>query len=118
MPDPLPDPVPHHYPLRPARDGLSEESRYRWAIASRAVAAGLGGYALSALFCASAGLALVNLGSSRPDAVMIATMSAFVVHALAVLWAFRADSVRKVWLGMAVLAGLFGGAAALMGWTP
>ena len=110
--------MPDQYPLGPARDGLSGLSRYRWAIASRAVAAVLGGYALSALFCASAGLALAHLGSSRLDAVMIATMSAFVVHALAVLWAFRADSVRKVWVGMAVLASIFGGTAVLMGWAP
>jgi len=93
-------------------------SRYRWAIASRAFAAIFGGYALSALFCISAGLALDRLGSNRLDAVMIATMSAFVVHALAVLWVFHADSVRRVWTGMAVSACVFGGAAALMGWTP
>ena len=101
-----------------ARGGLSDLSRYRWAITSRALAACLGGYALSALFCASAGLALTHLGVSRLDAVMIATMCAFLVHAIAAIWAFRAASARRVWLGMAIVCALCAGSAALMGWIP
>lgn len=107
-----------HLSRAPVRGGLSELSRYRWAIASRAIAAIFGGYVLSALFCAGLGLALVHLGSSRLDAVMIATMSAFVVHALAAIWAFRAASARRMWRDMAILAAILGGAAAIMGWTP
>ena len=98
-----------------ARGGLSDLSRYRWTITSRALAASLGGYALSALFCASAGLAL--LGVSRLDAVMIATMCAFLVHAIAAIWAFRAASARRVWLGITTVSALCAGSAALMGWT-
>ena len=93
-------------------------ARYRWAIASRALAAIFGGYALSALFCASAGLALMHTGASRLDAVMTATMLAFVVHSIAAIWAFRARSTARVWLGMLVMAALFGGSAVSMGWQP
>ena len=101
-----------------ARSSMSTLSHYRWTIASRAVAAIGGGYGLSALFCASAGLALTHLGVSHLNAVMTATMLAFVVHPIAAIWAFRARSTARVWLGMLVMAALFGGSAVLMGWQP
>lgn len=93
-------------------------TRYRWAIASRALAAIFGGYALSALFCASAGLALMHTGASRLDAVMTATMLAFVVHFIAAIWAFRAPSASRLWVGMVILAALLGGLATALGWKP
>lgn len=93
-------------------------TRYRWAIASRALAAIFDGYAVSALFCAAAGLTLVQTGSSRLDAVMTATMLAFVVYAIAVIYAFRARSASRVWVGMAVAAALMGGLAFALGWQP
>ena len=101
-----------------ARSGMSELSRYRWTITSRAVAAIGGGYLLSALFCASAGLALTRLDVSRLNAVMIATMLAFVVHAIAAIWAFRASSAKRVWFGMLAFGAFLGCSAALMGWQP
>lgn len=101
-----------------ARSSMPELLRYRWAIASRAVAAIFGGYFLSALFCASAGLALIHLDVSRLNAVMTATMLAFVVHAIAAIWAFRARSATRAWLCMLVLGAFLGCSAALMGWRP
>ena len=93
-------------------------ARYRWAIASRVLAAIFGGYALSALFCATVGLALMHAGASRLDAVMTATMLAFVVHSIAAIWAFRARSASRLWVGMVILAALLGGLATALGWKP
>ena len=69
------------------------------AIASRAAAAALGGYATAAAATAwlSAALPL-----SRAEAVMTATMSSFAVYAGAVLWAFAADTALRAWIGIAV----------------
>ena len=101
-----------------ARSSMSTLSHYRWTIASRAVAAIGGGYGLSALFCASAGLALTHMGVSRLNAVMTATMLAFVVHFIAAIWAFRAPSASRLWVGMVILAALLGGLATALGWKP
>ena len=60
-------------------------SRYRWAVASRALAATFGGYALSSAIAAGVGLALARSGSSSVDAVLWATMLAFIAHAVAAL---------------------------------
>lgn len=93
-------------------------AHYRWAITSRALAAVLGGYAVSALFCAAAGLSLLHTGTSRLDAVMTATMLAFVVHALSAIWSFRARSASRVWVGIGIAAALLGGLAFTLGWKP
>lgn len=115
------DLAPGQVPASPRPASASSASsmpRYRWAIASRALAATAGGYALSALFCASAGLALLHAGASRLDAVMTATMLAFVLQPIAAIWAFRARSTSRVWVGMAILAALLGVLALALGWKP
>lgn len=66
-------------------------------IASRIAAAALGGYALATLLAiALAGV----LPAARADAVLTAMLSAFAVHAAAVLWAFAARSAGRAWLGL------------------
>jgi hypothetical protein len=74
--------------------------RYRWAVASRAMAAALGGYALASATAAGVGLALARSGSNSVDAVLWATMLGFVVHAMAALWAFGCANARRAWLGI------------------
>lgn len=85
--------------------------RYRWAVASRALAASAGGYALSSATAAGLGLLLARSGTSSVDAVLWATMLAFVVHAVAALWAFGCASALRAWLGIGIPAALLGGAA-------
>lgn len=78
-------------------------------MASRAVAALLGGYALANTLS----IALVAaLPLARADAVLVALQGSFLVYAAATLWAFAARSVRRVWLGLGVATLLSGLAAA------
>ncbi len=86
----------HRWPPR-----CSEGLRYRLGVASRAVAAILGGYAVSAL--AAAVLALY-LPTSRAEAALTGTMAAFLVYACAVMWVFAARSALRAWLGLCWLA--------------
>ncbi|RCW68626.1 iron transporter [Pseudorhodoferax soli] len=81
-------------------------ARYRLAVASRAVAAAAGGYVMAATCAAALSLALPALGGARPDAVLIATMLAFVLHAIAAMWAFGCASAWRAWWGIGALTAL------------
>ena len=76
--------------------------RYRWAVVSRALAAIGGGYALASATAAGLALLLARTGSSGVDAVLWASMLAFIVHAIAALWAFGCASARRAWLGIGI----------------
>ena len=82
--------------------------RYRFAVASRAVAAIGGGYALAS---ATAACLAVWLPLARVDAVITAQMLAFVAYACAVIWVFATRSAWRAWAGIllpaAILAGLW-----------
>jgi hypothetical protein len=84
---------------------LNESLRYRLGIASRAVAAILGGYAVTAITTAL--LSLV-LPMARVDAVMTATLLSFTVYACAVLWVFAARDALRAWIGIGVSTILMG----------
>ncbi len=78
---------------------------YRMAVASRALAAILGGYAVAALATACLSLVLVRwVGMDRPEAVVTSTLLSFLWFALAVVWVFAADSAARAWLGLGVPA--------------
>ncbi|MCE9686590.1 hypothetical protein LZP73_10270 [Shewanella sp. AS16] len=67
---------------------------------ARIAAAIFGGYACSAVFC----VALARLlPLSKADSTLTAMMSSFVLYAVAVIYAFGAASVWRVW---GLLAGL------------
>lgn len=85
--------------------------RYRWAVASRALAATAGGYALASATAAGFGLILARSGTGGVDAVLWATMLSFVVHAIAALWAFGCANARRAWLGIGIPAVLLGALA-------
>lgn len=78
-----------------SKEGL----RYRMGVASRAVAAIGGGYALAAV--ATALLAL-TLPMARADAVLTATLLSFTVYVCAVIWVFAARDALRAWLGIGV----------------
>lgn len=80
-------------------DGL----RYRLAVASRAVAAIGGGYGLSALWAAALAL---HLPGSRADAVITATLIAYVIYTLAAIWVFAVRSAWRAWGGLLAAAAL------------
>ncbi|WP_313435539.1 DUF3649 domain-containing protein [Stenotrophomonas sp.] len=69
----------------------------------------LGGYAVAA--CWAAALARLLPGATA-DATLVATMAAFVVYALAAIWAYAARSTLRATLGLL----LAGGLGALLAW--
>lgn len=72
---------------------------YRLGVASRAVAAIFGGYALTA---AAIALLAIWLPLARAEAVLTATMLSFALYAAAVIWVFAARSAWRAWFGMLV----------------
>ncbi|MFV3292075.1 iron transporter [Pseudomonas sp. NY11955] len=70
-------------------------------ILSRSTAALLGGYALS--YAASACLARV-LPLSASDAVIVATLPAFIFYTAAILWAFASRNALRAWAPLALAA--------------
>lgn len=74
---------------------------YRLGIASRAFLAIFGGYAVAALAAASLSLALPL---PRAQAVLTATMLAFLFYCALAIWAFCARSAKRAWGVSLVLA--------------
>ena len=70
---------------------------YRLTVASRTVAAILGGYALSAL--ASFALAIF-LPMSKAEASMTATLLSFLIYTCAVIWVFATRTAWRAWIGI------------------
>jgi len=83
-------------------------SYYQLAVASRSLAAALGGYALAAVSTAALSLLLSSL-MSRVEAVMTATLLSWVVYAMAIGWTFYARTAWLAWAGV-LLPALFLGA--------
>ena len=77
--------------------------KYRLAITSRALAAMGGGYALAAGFTAAASLGLAQW-LPRVEAVLTATMLAWLVYAIGAGWAFYARTAWGAWAGTALPA--------------
>lgn len=71
-----------------------------WALASRIVAAAVGGYALAAL-CS---VAVLALPVSVPQAVIGGMLGSFAVYAGAVVWVFAVRSATRAWAGLAAAA--------------
>jgi len=78
---------------------LNRDVRYRLGVASRAVAAIVGAYAMAAASTAVLSLALLM---PRVDAVMTATLLSFTVYTCAVIWVFAARDALRAWLGIGV----------------
>ena len=93
--------------LRRRRPMLSEGAQYRWAVASRALAAIGGGYVLSAV-CSTAMALWLPL--ARAEAVLTGTMASFLVYTGAVMWVFAARTAWHAWAGVAVPSALLGAA--------
>jgi hypothetical protein len=72
---------------------------YRLAIASRAVAAIVGGYALTAI--ATFALAIF-LPMSKAEASLTATMLSFLIYTCAVVWVFATRTAWRAWAGILV----------------
>ncbi|NLS25592.1 hypothetical protein S2M10_05600 [Sphingomonas sp. S2M10] len=82
--------------------------RYRANIAVRAVAGSLGAYLVAACFAAAAAR---TLPLPRLDAVVAATMLAFVVAPVAAIWAFLASGPLRALGGILAAAALLAAVA-------
>lgn len=89
--------------------------RYRLAITSRAVAAVAGGYAVAAGFAAALSLGLAQL-MPRVEAVLTATMLAWLAYAMAAGWAFYARTAWGAWAGTLLPALVLGACAIAPHW--
>lgn len=78
-------------------DGL----RYRLGVASRAVAAIIGGYVLSAL---AATVCAIYFPGTRAEAAIFGMLASFVIYTLAVMWVFAVRTARRAWLGLVLTA--------------
>lgn len=78
---------------------ISESARYRWRVASRVMAAAVGGYALTSAITVL--LALV-WPLPKAHAVLAATLLSFAVYAGVVVWVFSTRSATRAWVGMIV----------------
>ncbi len=97
--------------LRPQR--LAGVLRHpRVGIASRSLAAILGGYALAATTSSFLALALPM---DRAQAVLTGMLVAIVVCACAALWAFAVRTALRAWIGIALPALLMGVGTAWLG---
>ncbi|MBB3228082.1 uncharacterized membrane protein YjjP (DUF1212 family) [Luteibacter sp. Sphag1AF] len=67
-------------------------------VASRAVAAMVGGYALAAAFSAFVAV----LPGNRAELTMTGLLLSFAVYACAVIWVFAARTAWRAWLGLIV----------------
>lgn len=89
--------------------------RYRLAITSRTVAAIAGGYALAAGFTAAVSLGLAQF-MPRVEAVLTATMLAWLAYAMAAGWAFYARTAWGAWGGTLLPALALGACAMAPQW--
>eukprot|EP01034_Spumella_vulgaris_P007496 gene7496-9551_t len=74
-------------------DGL----RYRLGIASRALAAIVGGYALSALVATACA---IWYPGTRAEGAIFGMLASFVIYTLAVMWVFAVRTAWRAWLGL------------------
>lgn len=86
------------------------ETAYRWAVASRVLAAIFGGYLLTSLITALLGFLLPG---PRAEAVLTATMLGFAFYAGIVVWVFSASTATRAWRGLLAAIGLSGAALLL-----
>ncbi len=72
-------------------------TRHATSVSQRVVAAILGGYALAAV---SATFFSYILPTARAEAAMSGLLLSFAVYAAAILWAFGARSISRMWIGL------------------
>ena len=77
------------------------DAGYRWSIASRFVAAALGGYALVSLLHV-AFMALLPLEYHR--ALLISSQTGYLYWTGIVIWCFATRTAKRAWLGILIVA--------------
>lgn len=76
-------------------------SRYRWSVASRVLAASVGGYGLVSVLAAALAL---SLPMPRLEAVMTAIMVSFLAYAAIIMTIFHTRRVSRIWIWLCIAA--------------
>ena len=74
------------------------KAAYRWSVASRALAAIVGGYVLTSLIVLVLSLALPWIGVSQAEAVLASTIGSFLVWVAIIMAVFHARSATRAWI--------------------
>ena len=88
--------------------------RYRFAVASRCVAAGLGGYLLASAVSVFGSLLFP---APQVDAAVLGMMLSFVFYVLAFIWCFACRSATQAWLGVMLPSLVLGAIGGFAYWT-
>ena len=97
-----------------SKASAAELSLYRWHVASRVLAAVLGGYVLTSLIGIFLSLALPL---SRSDSVNITNTLGFAFYTGAIIWVFSVATVRRAWLGLVIPSLVLAALIALVAFT-
>lgn len=77
------------------------DAAYRWSVASRFIAAALGGYVIVSLMqLAAAAL----LPSQYYLALLLTSQTGYLYYTGIIIWCFAARTATRAWLGLALLA--------------
>ncbi len=77
------------------------DAAYRWGVASRAIAAAAGGYAVVTLLQ----LALTAvLPMDYYKALLFSSQTGYLYYTGIIIWCFAARSAKRVWLGLGLVA--------------
>lgn len=79
-------------------------ARHRWSVASRVLAAVVGGYIVTSLMTLALTLALTWIGTSQAEALMASTIASFLVYAAIVMAAFHVRTASRAWMGLVLAA--------------
>lgn len=92
---------------------LSADTRYRLSVASRVLAAIVGGYLLAAAI-----RLLLTLISPVESAGMSAKLAIFAIHTAILLWAFHTRSATRAWVWLFVWTAVVYAACWMLGARP
>jgi hypothetical protein len=99
------------------KKGETVSLRWRLAVASRVLAALLGGYLLAALCSVCLGqLLLLAFKATRAEAAVLSMTLSFLIYLPAVLWCFACRSALRAWLGLLLPCAILGAVYGCIRW--
>jgi hypothetical protein len=75
----------------------TDAARRRWSLASRVLAASVGGYALTSLLTLALPLALASFGINQAQTLLATTTWSFLAYAGIIMAVFHARSAARAW---------------------
>lgn len=77
---------------------MTSSARYRWSVASRALAAIVGGYALTSLLTIALSELLPRWGMEQAQVVLLSAVMSFLVFAAIIMAVFHTRTASRAWL--------------------